>query len=151
AAQYAVLVGEREAHALQLVRFDFLEDIHAQAACLRRFSSASFQYWSMLGVGPMPSIAGGPFSSLAFAGSSTIIGRSPASLFLIASTRRRRYSTIPLSVVPRFSRVRSAIGPCDSQAHWSWMLMSKPMPVKVLLCCSSTSKPQPLLLPWIGL
>ena len=28
AAQDAVLVGERKAHALQLVRFDFLEDVH---------------------------------------------------------------------------------------------------------------------------
>src|SRR3954454_3225593 len=57
---------------------------------------------------------------------------------------------MPLSVVPRFSCVRSAIGPCDSQANWSWMLMSKPMPVKVLLCCSCASKPQPLWRPKIG-
>src|SRR2546422_3965535 len=31
----------------------------------------------------------------------------------------------------------------DSQAHWSWMLMSKPMPVNVALRCSSTLNPQP--------
>src|SRR5213076_1559127 len=85
AAQDAVLVGERKAHALQLVRFDFLEDVHAaQAAWRRRFSSASFQYSSMRAVGPMPSIAGGPDASFRATFS------SPASFFLIASTSRRR-------------------------------------------------------------
>ena len=58
---------------------------------------------------------------------------------------------MPLSVLPRFSLVRSAIGPGDSQANWSWMLISKPMPVKVFDFCSSASKPQPLSLLWIGL
>src|SRR5712692_1036927 len=67
AAQHPVLIGEREAHGLETARLDLLEDIHAaQADWLRRRASQSFQYSSMLPVGPMPSIAGGPFNSTAF-------------------------------------------------------------------------------------
>src|SRR5262249_22071476 len=155
AAQDAVLVGERKPHGLQAARLDLLQDAHAaccdQRAWRRRVSSARRQYSSIAPLGPMPSIAGGPVSSFALAASSTISGRSPASFLRIASTSSRRYSTMPLSAVPRFSRVRSAIGPCDSQAHWSWMLMSKPMPVKVCVRCCSASKPQPFCLPKMGL
>ena len=47
-------------------------------------------YPLMRGVGPMPSIAGGPFSSFACASSTTISGASPASFLRIASSSRRR-------------------------------------------------------------
>jgi hypothetical protein len=90
-------------------------------------------------------------SSRALCASSTIGGFSPAWFLRMDSSRIRRKSTIPLSVLPRCSLVRSWIRPCDSQAHWSWMLMSKPMPVKVLESCSSALNPQEFSLEKMGL
>ena len=78
AAQHAVLIGERKPDRLQPV------ELHAaHFACCRRLRSASFQYSSIDGVGPIPSIAGGPSPSR----TGTF---SPASLLRMASRRSRR-------------------------------------------------------------
>ena len=80
--------------------------------------------------GATVSIASGPRSSRAAASSSGSPGVGcPASWALIARSSRRRLAVTARSETPRRSTVRSWIGPMLSTAHWSWTLMSRPMPV----------------------
>ena len=69
--------------------------------------------------GPIASIVTGPRIAAAWLASRLIGGVPPCSTVSIAFASSRRYAMIALSVVPRCSRVRSWIGPWDSQAHWS--------------------------------